>query len=237
MSRDFWRALGGGLSIPASPSGQTPRAFPPISLSILSDLLDSWKPKNNCINNCSFWCEPLVYKLPNLELWHNYGKPAQGFQHGHGSKSRTPSGIPIPTKISSKMGGAPTPKWYHPTAKWPWVRGKPFFAMPPHRKTSSPGEREVHLPQRLGKWKGPEGSHLDPPVTKRIRVPTVFFCCLFQPPQKKLAKVGTTGGPCVDRYDCCVASPCIATTFLAWHVPLCMTPLKKQLLQRFRPIS
>ena len=30
---------------------------------------------------------------------------------GHGSKSVPPVNIPIPTKIGSKMGGAPTPKW------------------------------------------------------------------------------------------------------------------------------
>ena len=31
---------------------------------------------------------------------------------GHGSKARNPPvNIPIPTKIGSKMGGAPTPKW------------------------------------------------------------------------------------------------------------------------------
>ena len=29
---------------------------------------------------------------------------------GHGSKSRSPVNIPIPTKIGSKMGGVPTPE-------------------------------------------------------------------------------------------------------------------------------
>ena len=32
---------------------------------------------------------------------------------GQNQKPVPPVNIPIPTKIGSKMGGAPTPKWYH----------------------------------------------------------------------------------------------------------------------------
>ena len=39
--------------------------------------------------------------------------PSEKVEHpcGHGSKSRTPVNIPIPTKIGSKMGAPKTPKW------------------------------------------------------------------------------------------------------------------------------
>ena len=42
-----------------------------------------------------------------------HGSP--GEENGHGSKIQLvpPVNIPVRTKIGSKMGGAPTPKWYH----------------------------------------------------------------------------------------------------------------------------